>query len=152
MSILSPFKSKEAKLKDAERKRKKAKIKAYRELQKKMGGDEWKSSATSAKDKRRREITRDSFNKQRRKSGEIAAKGMPDIAGKIKKSGDPALRGISLLKTKYDKGKDARAAGAFETARKRNAKLRKKGKQKTYSKGGSVAGQLATRGYGAARH
>jgi len=151
MSILSPFKSKEAKLKDAKRKRRTDKIKAYKKLQDKMLGDEWKSSDTSAKAKRRRRILRDSINKQLRKSGEIA-KNMPDIAGDIKASGDPTLKGISLLKTKYRTGKDAKAAGAFETARKRNAKLRKKVKQKTYSEGGSVAGQLATRGYGEARH
>ena len=129
--VLGFLKSKEAKLKDAERKRKKDKVKAYKKLQDEMLGDEYDSSDKSAKGKRKRRILRDSINKQRRKSGEIAAKGMPDIAGDIKASGDPTLKGISLLKTKYRKGKDARAAGAFSTGG--SVKLAKK-----YFKGGIV--------------
>ena len=110
--VLGFLKSKEAKLKDADRKRKKDKIKAYKKLQEEMAGDEYKAS--DKKGKRSREIRRDSFNKQRRKSGTIAAKGMPDIAGDIKASGDPVLKSTNLLRTKYDKAKDAKAAGAFK--------------------------------------
>ena len=131
--VLGFLKSKEAKLKDAERKRKKDKIKAYKKLQEKMAGDEYKAS--DKKGKRSREIRRDSFNKQRRKSGTIAAKGMPDIAGDIKKSGDPVLsKGISLLRTKYDKAKDARAAGAY----KKGGMVNSKSIARKYFKGGIV--------------
>ena len=131
--VLGFLKSKEAKLKDAERKRKKDKIKAYKKLQEKMAGDEYKASDT--KGKKTRKVIRDSFNKQRRKSGTIAAKGMPDIAGDIKKSGDPVLsKGISLLKTKYDKAKDARAAGAF----KKGGMVNSKSIARKYFKGGIV--------------
>tara|TARA_R110000737_G_C14274592_1_gene431119 strand:+ start:120 stop:518 length:399 start_codon:yes stop_codon:yes gene_type:complete len=131
--VLGFLKSKEAKLKDAERKRKKDKIKAYKKLQEKMAGDEYKASDT--KGKKTRKVIRDSFNKQRRKSGTIAAKGMPDIAGDIKKSGDPVLsKGISLLRTKYDKAKDARAAGAY----KKGGMVNSKSIARKYFKGGIV--------------
>jgi epoxyqueuosine reductase QueG len=106
--VLEFLKSKKAKLKDADRKRKKDKIKAYRKLQEEMAGDEYKASTT--KDKKNRKIKRDSINKQYRKSGEIA-KYMPDIAGDIKASGDPVLGKYKTLQTKYRHKKDAEAAG-----------------------------------------
>tara|TARA_R110002012_G_scaffold288546_1_gene481309 strand:- start:201 stop:593 length:393 start_codon:yes stop_codon:yes gene_type:complete len=127
--VLGFLKSKEAKLKDADRKRQKDKVKAYKKLQEKMAGDEYKAS--DKKGKRSREIRRDSFNKQRRKSGKIAAKGMPDIAGDIKASGDPVLKGTNLLRTKYDKAKDAKAAGAF----KKGGMVNSKSIAKKYFKG-----------------
>ena len=131
--VLGFLRSKEAKLKVAESKRRKDKIKAYKKLQEKMAGDEYKASDT--KGKKTRKVIRDSFNKQRRKSGTIAAKGMPDIAGDIKKSGDPVLsKGISLLRTKYDKAKDARAAGAY----KKGGMVNSKSIARKYFKGGIV--------------
>tara|TARA_R100001594_G_C3865165_1_gene222007 strand:+ start:106 stop:495 length:390 start_codon:yes stop_codon:yes gene_type:complete len=128
--VLGFLKSKKAKLKDAERKRKTDKIKSYKKLQDKMLSDTYDASDKSHKGKRGRRILRDSINKQDRKSGKIA-KYMPDIAGDIKASGDPTLKGINLLKTKYRKGKDARAAGAFSKGG--SVKLAKK-----YFKGGIV--------------
>ena len=106
--VLEFLKSKKSKLKDADKKRKKDKIKAYRKLQEEMAGDEYKASNT--KDKKNRKIKRDYINKQYRKSGEIA-KYMPDIAGDIKASGDPVLGKYKTLQTKYRHKKDAEAAG-----------------------------------------
>ena len=132
--VLGFLKSKEAKLRDAERKRKRDKIKAYKKLQEKMAGDEYRASDT--KGKRGREIRRVGFNKQRRKDGTIAAKGMPDIAGDIKALGDPVLGKFRTLQTKYDKAKDAKAAGVKFKAK--GGMINSKSIAKKYFKGGMV--------------
>jgi len=129
--VLEFLKSKKAKLKDADRKRKKNKIKAYRKLQEEMAGDEYKASNT--KDKKNRKIKRDSINKQYRKSGEIA-KYMPDIAGDIKASGDPVLGKFKTLQTKYRHKKDAEAAGVKFKAK--GGMVNSKSIAKKYFKGG----------------
>ena len=129
--VLEFLKSKKAKLKDADRKRKKNKIKAYRKLQEEMAGDEYKAS--NKKDKKNRKIKRDSINKQRRKSGEIA-KNMPDIAGDIKASGDPVLGKYKTLQTKYRHKKDAEAAGVKFKAK--GGMVNSKSIAKKYFKGG----------------
>ena len=127
-------KSKEQKLREAKRKRKRDKINAYKKLQEKMAGDEYKAS--DKKGKRGREIRRDSFNKQRRKSGTIAAKGMPDIAGDIKALGDPVLGKFGTLQTKYKRRKDAEAAGVKFRAK--GGMINSKSIAKKYFKGGMV--------------
>tara|TARA_R100001244_G_C5089394_1_gene116015 strand:+ start:52 stop:510 length:459 start_codon:yes stop_codon:yes gene_type:complete len=149
--VLGFLRSKEAKLKVAESKRRKDKIKAYKKLQEKMAGDEYKASDT--KGKKTRKVIRDSFNKQRRKSGTIAAKGMPDIAGDIKASGDPYLGKLGMLKTKYKTKKDADAAGRFS---KKDPKTGKRKILDPYAKGGKVkkyehGGMVTTKGWGIAR-
>ena len=93
--------SKEAKLKRAERKRKKDKIDAYKELGKKNYDKGFTPDMS--------EKTRKSFKKSgRRKDKRV------DIAGEIKKSGDPYLGTLGNLRTKYKDAKTAKKAGAFK--------------------------------------
>jgi hypothetical protein len=92
--------SKEAKLKRAERKRKKDKIDAYKEL----GEKNYDKGFTPDMS----EKVRKSFKKTRRKNQKV------DIAGEIKKSGDPYLGTLGNLRTKYKDAKTAKKAGAFK--------------------------------------
>ena len=114
-------KSKKAKLKDAERKRKKDKIDAYKELGKKNYDKGFTPDMS--------EKTRKSFKKSgRRKDKRV------DIAGEIKKSGDPYLGTLGNLRTKYKDAKTAKKAGAF----KKGGMVNSKSITKKYFKGGMV--------------
>ena len=116
------FRSKAANVKEAGRERKRDKIKAYRKLNEKMGSDAYDASDKSKKGKRKRQIRRESINKQRRKDGTIA-KNMPDIAGAIKKSGDQVLRNrIDKARTRTRRFKDAQAVGIFPKNKKKKGK------------------------------
>ena len=113
------FRSKAANVKEAGRERKRDKIKAYRKLNEKMGSDAYDASDKSKKGKRKRQIRRESINKQRRKDGTIA-KNMPDIAGAIKKSGDQVLRNrIDKARTRTRRFKDAQELGIFPKNKKK---------------------------------
>mgnify|MGYP001196784339 CR=1 FL=1 len=112
--------SKEAKLKRAERKRKKDKIDAYKEL----GEKNYDKGFTPDMS----EKVRKSFKKTRRKNQKV------DIAGEIKKSGDPYLGTLGNLRTKYKDAKTAKKAGAF----KKGGMVNSKSITKKYFKGGMV--------------
>jgi hypothetical protein len=119
--VLGFLKSKKAKLKDAERKRKKDKIDAYKELGKKNYDKGFTPDMS--------EKTRKSFKKSgRRKDKRV------DIAGEIKKSGDPYLGTLGNLRTKYKDAKTAKKAGAF----KKGGMVNSKSITKKYFKGGMV--------------
>lgn len=93
--------SKEAKLKRAERKRRQDKIDAYKELGKKNYDKGFTPDMG--------EKTRKSFKKSGRRKDQRV-----DIAGEIKKSGDPYLGTLGNLRTKYKDAKTAKKAGAFK--------------------------------------
>jgi hypothetical protein len=116
------FRSKAANVKEAGRERKRDKIMAYRKLGEKMGSDTYNADDTSKKGKRKRQIKRESINKQRRKDGTIA-KNMPDIAGAIKKSGDQVLKSkLSKARTRTRTFKGAQALGIFPKNKKKKGK------------------------------
>lgn len=113
--------SKEAKLKRAERKRRQDKIDAY----KKLGKKNYDKGFTPDMG----EKTRKSFKKSGRRKDQRV-----DIAGEIKKSGDPYLGTLGNLRTKYKDAKTAKKAGAF----KKGGMVNSKSIVKKYFKGGIV--------------
>jgi len=127
------------KIKLSDRKLRKKKIDAYKELAEKMESDDY--------DKKRANIIKRTYkhkNKKEREKGKIA-KDMIDIAGVIKETGDPYLGKTGMLRTKYKTKNDAKIAGRF------SEKDRKTGKRKIldpqYAKGGMINSKSIARKY-----
>ena len=111
------------------RKDKKTKIDAYKKLATQMeSGDYDKKRSNKLK------RTYKYLNKTAREQGRIA-KDMIDIAGVIKKTGDPTLTKLGMLKTKYKTKDDARIAGRLS---KKDPKTGKRKILDPYAKGGVV--------------
>ena len=129
------------KIKLANRKLRKEKIDAYKELAEKMESEDYDSKRS---DKLKR--TYRYGNKKDREKGKIA-EDMIDIAGVIEETGDPYLGKLGMLRTKYKTKDDAKKAGVKFKA--------KGGEVKKYMGGGSVHKNknkmITTRGWGASR-
>ena len=144
------------KIKLANRKLRKEKIDAYKELAEKIESEDYDSKRS---DKLKR--TYRYGNKKDREKGRIA-EDMIDIAGVIEETGDPYLGKLGMLRTKYKTKKDAKKAGRLSEKNRKTGKRKildpqyaKGGEVKKYMGGGSVHKKknkmLTTKGWGASR-
>ena len=152
-------------------KKRNKKIKAYKKLAEEMFADDYvaekKFMSSSGNDVN---VNKRLYNAKLREEGTIAkksygnkGKGMTDIASVIKETGDPYLGQLGMLKTKYKKRSDAKAAGRFSERDKETGKRKilspqgkaKGGEVKGYHKGGPVHKKkntmATTKGWGASR-